>query len=498
MSTAVTDTRVTRSSDRILALPERVSRRPWAPYAAVVGLGALIILAGLGRSSFFIDETFSWNASANGVGGIVDAVQQAEVTPPLYYVILHAWITLTGAESEWALRLPSAFAGIGLVAAVCWLGTLLGGRRAGLLAGLLTALSPLVLQYAQLVRAYVFVMLAVTIAAAAIVQLTREPERRRWLVLAVVASVFAVFLHYTAVLVLFPLCVWLLTQRQVPGAARLGVGIAAGLAFLLLLPLLKIQLDAGHHNSEANAYARITPTGLLRLFATPFDGRALDGMAVSYQLGLLALVDAVALLAFADRFRHMKARWALVGACVLPLVAVLLVSSFIQPLALTRYTAVAAPFMLIVIALVVLRVPRVLGRGLLVIALLAGVIGVVAAQLPRGQWPDVRGAFAAAEEQMRPGDVLVGLENMAFADAMEFYARDLADEPRGYFSAQEAFSSRRVQRALDRGDRVFVVSSPPADWTQLRAAADEQRAAVGEPQQFGGSWPVQLDVVRGR
>ncbi len=498
MSTAVTETRVPRSSDRILALPERVRRRPLGPYAAVMALGALIILAGLGRSSLFIDETFSWNASNHGVQGIIDAVQQAEVTPPLYYVILHAWIGLTGAESELALRLPSALAGIALIGAVSWFGTLVADRRTGVLAGLLTALSPLVLQYAQEVRAYVFVMLAVTVTAAAAIQLTREPERRRWLVLALTGAVVSVFLHYTAVLVLFPLSLWLLRQPGLSRAGRLGVGGAALLAFVVLLPLLKIQLDAGHHNAEADAYAKITPIGLLRLFGTPFDGRALDGMAITYELGLLALVDAVALLALADRFRHLHSRWMLVGACVLPLAVVLLVSSFMQPLALTRYTAVAAPFMLVVLAVVVLRVPRALGRTLLALAVVAGVIGIVAAQLPRGQWPDTRGAFEAAAEQVRPGDVVVGLENMAFADAMSYYGRDLAKPPKGYFSAQEALGSRAAQRALDDGRRVFVISSPPADWRQLHTAADQQRATVGTPMQFGGSYPVRLDVVRGR
>ena len=50
---------------------------------------------------------------------------------------------------------------IALIGAVSWLGTLVAERRTGVLAGLLTALSPLVLQYAQEVRAYVFVMLGV-------------------------------------------------------------------------------------------------------------------------------------------------------------------------------------------------------------------------------------------------------------------------------------------------------------------------------------------------
>lgn len=501
MSTAVHDTRVARSADRIAALPEQARERPWLPYAAVMALGAVVIFTGLGSSSLFIDEIFSWNASSNGLQGISDAVQQAEVTPPLYYVILHAWIALTGAESELMLRMPSALAGLGFVAAVAWLGTVVGGRRAGVVAGALTALSPLALQYAQEVRAYTFVMLAVTIAAVAVIKLTREPERGRWLVLAVAASALAVLLHYTAALVLFPLWVWLQRERQVPLVARLAVGAALALPFLALVPLLMSQLGAGHHNAEANAYARITPLGLLRLFATPFDGRALGGIAFTYQLGFLALVDAVALLAFADRFRSLRTRWLLVGAIVLPMAAILIVSCFIQPLAVTRYTAVAAPFMLVAIAVVALRAPRAIGAGLLACAFVAGAVGVVAAHAPSGHWPDVRSAMQDVASGYKDGDVVVGLENMAFEDAMSYYDRALpagAPASEGHFSAWDAMHTEDAQQALAEGRRVWVVSSPPTDATALRDAAADQRAEVVSERQYGGSYPVQVNEVRVR
>jgi hypothetical protein len=157
--------------------------------------------------------------------------------------------------------------------------------------------------------------------------------------------------------------------------------------------------------------------------------------------------------------------------------------------------------MLVVLATVALRVPRPLGRTLLALAVVAGLVGVAAAQTPAGQWPDTRSAFRAAAQQWRPGDVVVGLENMAFEDAMEFYERKLpagAPTPEGHFSAQAALRSPAARRALDRGRRVLIISSPPADGTQLRAAASGQRAVVESEDHFGGSYPVQLDVVRGR
>ena len=67
-------------------------------------------------------------------------------------------------DDEWVLRLPSAVAAIALVAAVWWLALPLGGRRAATIAALFCALSPLVLQYGQQARGYVFAMLLVTLA----------------------------------------------------------------------------------------------------------------------------------------------------------------------------------------------------------------------------------------------------------------------------------------------------------------------------------------------
>jgi uncharacterized membrane protein len=465
----------------------------------VLGLAALIYLVGLGRSSLFIDEVFSWNASRHGLSGVSEAVRGAEVTPPLYYVVLHVWLAITSASGEAALRLPSAFAGIGFVAAVTWLGTVVADRRTGLTAGVLAALSPLALQYAQEVRAYIFVMLAVTVAAAAVIRLTQQPQRTRWLLLAINAGVVAVLMHYTAVLVLAPLAVWLSRQRDVPLRSRVAVSVAFALPLLALLPLLATQLGAGHHDTAVDAYARITSTGLLRLVATPFDGRALDGMMLSYQLGFLALVDAVALLALADRFRHVSTRWLLVGASVLPVVAIIAVSATVNPFAITRYTAVATPFMLVTIALVVWRVPRVLGISLLALSLVSGVLGVSAAQTKRGQWPDVRSAMRDTAQRWRPGDVIVGLNNVQFRGASAYYdKRELPAETggtRGFANAVEAMDSAPARRALRLGKTVFVVSWPPVLPGEFRRTVARAGATVRSERQFGGIYPVQVNEV---
>ncbi len=408
-------------------------------------------------------------------------------------MLLHLWLALTGAEGEAALRLPSALAAVGFVAAVTWLGTVVADRRTGLTAGVLAALSPLVLQYAQEVRAYAFVMLAVTVAAAAAIRLSQEPESRRWLAIAAAAGATSVLLHYTAGLVLAPLAVWLLRERQVPLRARVAVSAAFAVPLLALLPLLAAQLDAGHHDTSLDAYARITSTGLLRLVATPFDGRATGGMMLSYQLGFLALVDAVALLALADRFRHVPTRWLLVGASVFPIAAIIAVSALVNPFAITRYTTVATPFMLVTIALVAWRVPRTLGVALLAVALVASVLGVFGAQTPDGQWPDTRSAMADTAMRVQKGDLVAGLNNLRFTHANDYYDERNGIRTQGFPSAVEAFASHEARRALRRGHTVFVVSWPPIE--DLERTVRGAGARVRADRRFSGMYHVQVAEV---
>jgi len=64
-------------------------------------------------------------------------------SPPFYFVIVKAFTVVCG-ESEFALRLPSLVATLGLIPALYVLGWRLGGTRTGLLAAALGTVSPLV------------------------------------------------------------------------------------------------------------------------------------------------------------------------------------------------------------------------------------------------------------------------------------------------------------------------------------------------------------------
>ena len=172
-------------------------------------------------------------------------------------------------------------------------------------------------------------------------------------------------------------------------------------------------------SARRDAYARITPhrPAAARRHAVrrPRD-RGHDRSR--YELGFLALVDAVALLAFADTLPPRLRRAGCSSArASLPLVAIIAVSALFQPFALTRYTAVAAPFMLVAIARRRAGACRARSASRCSrVALAGGVIGIVAAQTSSGQWPDVRAAMADIGADWQHGDVVVGLNNLALQE----------------------------------------------------------------------------------
>ncbi len=218
-------------------------------------------------------------------------------------------------------------------------------------------------------------------------------------------------------------------------------------------------------------------------------------MMPSYQLGFLALVDAVALLALGDRFRHVRGRWLLVAASTLPVAGIVVISALVNPFAITRYTAVAAPFMLVSVAVVAWRVPRTLGVGLIGVALLASVIGTVGAQMSGGQWPDTRAATADVGAAARPGDLVAGVTNLQFFNANAYYDARNGITTRGFASTQAALASPDAQRALDGGGRVFLLSWPPVPG--LRQTVADAGARVRTTREYGGTYHVQVaEVVR--
>jgi mannosyltransferase len=462
--------------------------------AGVLTSATVLFLYKLGASSFFLDEVFTWYTVRGDLSELHTRLLDQEVAPPLYYLFLHGWVVLTGAESEAALRLPSALAGVALVAAVYWLGSLIAGRRAGLVSAGLATVSPIVLLYAQQTRSYIFAMLAVTIAAAAAIEAVRG-RSTRWLILAGAASAAGILTHYTAVLAVVPITAWVLMQDAFRLRTRLLFIAAVSAPLLAVSPLLVEQMGKGHHD-WTEQFGRLDLINMLRIIGTPFDGRAADISTPLRQVGAVIVVDAIALLALAHRMRAIRERWLIAAAALGPIVVVLLTSALVHPVAITRYTAVAAPFVLIAIGAAAVNAPRILGAVLVTATLALSIAGVVAAERPSGYYPDTRATIAAAAQNWHKGDFIVSVGLLAFPDALTNYAeRALPPDGRqvhGYATLDEAAAEPVVLRAVRNGGRMWLAADPPLNPAELARGLDRLGLKVSREWSFHGVIGIQL------
>ncbi len=413
-------------------LPRPIPRARFWPLVGVLVLAAASFAWQLGSSSLFEDEVFSWHPAILSLHGLYQGVHDADISPPGYDVLLHEWIYHGGSQLEWVMRFPSVLAGIALVAAVYWLASLVADRGTAGLASLGAAISPLVLGFAQEARAYIFAMLFVTLGAAAVIEARRREQGRArilWLLAAGLATVGAFWTHYTANLVLVPVLAWFAWRPGASTQGRVALPLVCVLAEVPLAPLLAYQLGQGHEAGIATS-ADLSLAHDLRVLGTPFDGRfdhTIPWTIVGAVIVSFTLIAAV--VALRKRGSPLM-REVILPAAVTPLAAVFLATIASKPVLLSRYTAVAAPFLLILIAFVIARGARPVAIAIGVGALVAAIGGSALTHSRSGFYADVRGAMAHIKSEWQPRDVIFVSGYPALPGVLGYYLkRGLAAAP---------------------------------------------------------------------
>jgi mannosyltransferase len=392
---------------------------------AVLG-GALL----LQRRSLWYDELFTAHIGTAGPVALVRSVLTGEGTasylrevPPSYnapyYVVVQAWLGLTRLPAdEVGLRLLSLCAAVAGVAVLTAAVSRLAGRTAGVLAGLLAATSPMVVEYSAEARMYGLALLATATAVLGLARWLDDGRLGLWAVGATAASLA----HWFAVPVVAGLALAALVLRRRRALPLLVVSAAAVLPTLVLAALVRV-------NGEGNSgFGWIRPTGgELPLFAL----RAWTGGGGV----LLAAVLAAVVVGLVRGHRTA----AVVAACWvgLPLAALTAVE-LVRPVFVPRYLLPTLLGVAVLAAVGLARLPRwalVGGTGLLVALQLVAVADV----LDRGPREDARGAVADLRDRQSPGEVVVAVDRRA-ALALEQYAGRLrpdvvvppADPPAGH------------------------------------------------------------------
>jgi mannosyltransferase len=237
------------------AAPPRWSPAELLPPALVLALGILLLLPGHG---LWFDELFTAEVGRRPLGDILTAIRDGEgVTsylagvPPSYnapyYVVVHAWMSVPGLGSDTAIRVLSLVSTAGGLALATRAVARLGGTATGVLAGLLMATSPLLLQQSVEARSYGLAVLATGAAALGLVRWLQEPPRG--LLLLGLAGAGMGLAHWYAVTVLAAFVVAAVVLRGRRALPVVLVGGAAALPVVLLIGL-NVLNGTGSRNAE--------------------------------------------------------------------------------------------------------------------------------------------------------------------------------------------------------------------------------------------------------
>ncbi|WP_455433274.1 glycosyltransferase family 39 protein [Streptomyces luteogriseus] len=436
-------------------------------------------LWGLDRGGMWGDESVTFQVAQRTVPQIWRLLHDVDAVHGLYYLFMHAVLTVH--PGEVVLRLPSVCAATATAGLVAALGVRLAGPRVGLGAGVLYAITPMTGHYAQEGRSYALVAAGVAGATLLLVRAVDEGGVRAWWPYGTVVGLTCV-LHELAVPVLGAHAVTLALLR-VPRRVWSGWGRAAGAVALLVLPLVWVS------QGQAGQVAWLVPPGWDRV------GR----LARNFSPGPAGPVFWGTLLLMAVGLRERRT-----AAVALPLLLVppgiLMSVSQVRPLYHDRYVLYALAGASLLVAAGAGRVARELGRvrfdgrrmrvGARPVRALLGVTGVLAlavtflTQLPvhrqdrsAAHRPDNLAVVSAlAVRQMRPGDPVLFVPSVGRLAALAYpkgfqRVRDIAlreSAPRsGTLWGLEA-TPGELRRRLASVDRVWVVAE--------RSALDPRRS----------------------
>jgi mannosyltransferase len=322
----------------------------------------------LDGQSIWWDEGISLHLATSDLSTIFND-RLDNIHPPLYFLLLKGWVTLTG-SSAFSARYLSVLAGWLLVALTYAVGVRWFGRRTGLVAAFLCTISAVSVIYAQEIRVYSLLPLAYLALLAITRELVRPdalPARQGWILGAALGLVswIALHLHYVSLFAVGYVTLWaglsFLYERRWREFWRLA--IVQTLVLLASLPwFLTALFNWQAIRGEANAGTFVTEAVPLQFLLAQVWTFHLTGLAGALSRPGIELVAGVTalllllllLLRLIDRgTRHSTA--VLLANWLIPLSSALLVwlvRSFSHP----RYVAMFVPGLILLAAYLILPV----------------------------------------------------------------------------------------------------------------------------------------------
>ncbi|MEQ8537293.1 MAG: glycosyltransferase family 39 protein [Coleofasciculus sp. D1-CHI-01] len=379
--------------------------RRWSPIGLILLLTTALYLYQLGTESLWIDELYSVH-DAKPIELNHSLILKIATIRPLYYILLKIWM-LFGTNDAWLRGLAVIF-GLGSVFLIYLLGRRVAGEATGLISALLLALSPLFINFAQMVRMY---SLGTCLAIGGSLALAHALEKPTASAMGCWASTRILMFLTTPLNGTLLLPDVLLFGLKFRKQRRVLLAFSKWLLLVIVFCLPSaFSLVSGTTSAVGGWLSEPQQAGLVEIIrklnhftAFPFPSTS-KLMSLFYKTYTLMLAGLLAIALFK---KHRSARLLWVAAwAFLPSAMLYLVS---QRLWVDRYILFVAPYVLILLAagfLRVWRLQRILAIGVVIvyaIAVSGGLVRYYTVQ-DRQDWQGIMQTISINE---KPGDIIV-------------------------------------------------------------------------------------------
>ncbi len=164
-------------------------------------LGAVLRIYDLSGESIWVDEVVTSQVAELKISEIIAwMISQNDNNPPLYYMLMHFWVSLFG-HSEFSLRLPSAIVGTGSILVLYAVGRLVFNKTTALIASLILAVSVFHIEYSQEARSY-SLLAFLTLCSFYFFLKTLSGSNPLYIIGYVITSVLLMYSHFYGVFIL--------------------------------------------------------------------------------------------------------------------------------------------------------------------------------------------------------------------------------------------------------------------------------------------------------
>lgn len=154
-----------------------ISHRVILILLSIILIGSLLRIYHLGTESIWLDEAASIDGSKESFVSVIQSSGRLHNVPPLYFVLLHFWMLLFG-TGEIAVRSLSAIFGIISIFVIYQVGCQLFNRKVGLISSFLSAISCYHIYYSQEARAYSLLQLLTLLSFSFFIKILKTDDKR--------------------------------------------------------------------------------------------------------------------------------------------------------------------------------------------------------------------------------------------------------------------------------------------------------------------------------